>query len=60
MPSRSLVSFLLSSFVVELLSSRILNFFSKKLTGKPRKIATSAGVNAMLAVNKPIGCLADS
>ena len=51
---------LVSSFVAELLQSLTLNFPSKKLTGKPPKIATRAGVNAMLTTNRPIGCLVDS
>ena len=51
---------LASSYSVELLSRFILNFSSKKLTGKPPKIATRAGVNAMLTTNRPIGCLVDS
>ena len=48
------------SFVVELISFIMLNFCSKQLTGKPPKIATRIGVNAMLTINKPIGCLVDS
>ena len=38
----------------------MLDFFSKRLTGNPPKIATITGVNAMLTTNKPIGCLVDS
>ena len=51
---------LASSFLVELLPNLTLNLPSKKLTGKPPKIATRAGVNAMLTTNRPIGCLVDS
>ena len=48
------------SFVVELISCIMLNFFSKQLKGNPPIIATRIGVNAMLTTNKQLGCGVDS